>query len=314
MKKILSIMLMILISSAVTGCNNSPAAYNNKHAGDKYSDSYDSGDMSEIQDTSLDPGIELLVPDFRGKSFETLERDEQYKGYFIFREKAREWSDTVPEGRIIDQDPAPGMKVGTRNYPIYLTVSSGAYYESRTSSGYNSYSGYSDSGDYVQVPDVKGLSAQEAEKILKKAGLKVDIIYNVFTFEPEGTIIYQYDDGKMRKGDTVTLEASNGRFRVRYIKYTFEVPDMFRESSECEYLDIDIYTIDDASGDADRFLIKLEDVSYESVKNGINVTFDAAYFEPFEGYEYQHWRYYINGKLIHSGRVNYYDGGIIIDW
>jgi len=102
----------------------------------------------------------------------------------------RAWSETVPEGKVISTSPKAGtvLRPGTA---VTLTVSKGR--------------------KPIEVASWVGKSAEQAKKVLAKAGLVVKTDSDYSDSVDEGKVISQSPGtGTLYKGDTVTLLVSQG--------------------------------------------------------------------------------------------------------
>ncbi|MDT0201230.1 Stk1 family PASTA domain-containing Ser/Thr kinase [Nocardioides sp. AE5] len=100
------------------------------------------------------------------------------------------YHDEVPEGQVIDSDPAAGtsLKPGTT---VDITVSKGP--------------------EPIPVVDWTGKKASEATKALEELDLKVETTEAFSDSVAEGNVISQSpSSGEVFKGDTITLEVSKG--------------------------------------------------------------------------------------------------------
>ncbi len=176
----------------------------------------------EIVRVVLSKGKELIeVPDLAGKT-------EAEAGSLLGEKKLkvgeieRVFSDTVPEGIVISQEPKSGEKVeiGT---PVNLKISQGV--------------------ELVIVPDVLNKNSEEATKAVSKAGLKYSL-KEEFNEEVEiGRVIRQTPQPgiEVKKGSTVEIVVSKG-------PETVTVPDVIGKSnlearSELEALRFEVETI-----------------------------------------------------------------------
>jgi len=101
------------------------------------------------------------------------------------------FSETVPAGTVVTQDPAPGAAL-KRNTVVDITVSKGR--------------------QPIPVTDVTGKVVDEARRVLGAAGLKVVVgaAVNSETV-PNGSVVSQTPPtGTLFRGDTVTIVASKG--------------------------------------------------------------------------------------------------------
>jgi len=147
------------------------------------------------RDTFVDPGTTVTITVSTGKPMTSvppvLGQDrsaaratlESANLVPVFEEK----EDDAPRGQVVETDPAAGEQVpeGTR-----ITVF------------------FSDGPE--KVPDVVGLTQEEAEQALKKAGFKAFVTTSSDTEEPKGTVIEQNPEGgsEQPEGTSVTIVVS----------------------------------------------------------------------------------------------------------
>ncbi len=115
-------------------------------------------------------------------------------------ERSRAWSETVPEGVVISQDPAPGESV-KRNTAVSVVVSKGRR--------------------PIEVPTVTGTPFDAASAAITKAGLTVQRGDDVNSDTvPAGQVVSQSPDkGTLHQGDPVKVVVSKGPVMV-------QVPDV----------------------------------------------------------------------------------------
>lgn len=116
------------------------------------------------RDTAIDVVVSkgrepLEVQDFTGQTREAATSGLQDIGFTVTAQE--EFSDSVPAGTVIRQDPASGTKL--RGDAITIVVSKGP--------------------DVVQVPDVEGMRKNEAQSTLEAAGLQVQVLFGNGNFE-----------------------------------------------------------------------------------------------------------------------------------
>ncbi|GAA3718382.1 Stk1 family PASTA domain-containing Ser/Thr kinase [Terrabacter ginsenosidimutans] len=111
-------------------------------------------------------------------------------------ERSRAWSETVPEGVVISQDPAPGESV-KRNTAVSVVVSKGRR--------------------PIEVPTVTGTPFEAASATLTKAGLTVQRGDDVNSDSvPAGQVVSQSPDkGTLHQGDPVKVVVSKGPVMVQ---------------------------------------------------------------------------------------------------
>jgi serine/threonine-protein kinase len=102
-----------------------------------------------------------------------------------------EYSDKAPEGVIISQKPAPGTEV-KKGTAVDIVISKGI--------------------EVVIVPDVTGLSANQAKTLIEKAKLKVKVIEEESETVEKGKVIRQSPSAgdTAKKGDEVIIVVSAG--------------------------------------------------------------------------------------------------------
>lgn len=107
--------------------------------------------------------------------------------------KAEEYNENVEEGKIISQDPAYQENYTIKEHSeISVVISKGT--------------------ETVEVPDVVGKTREEAEKLLKDAGLVAEITEENDEKVEAGIVLSQdIEDGEtVNKGSTVKLVVSKG--------------------------------------------------------------------------------------------------------
>ncbi|WP_249138619.1 Stk1 family PASTA domain-containing Ser/Thr kinase [Phycicoccus avicenniae] len=139
------------------------------------------------------------VPDLTGSTRAEAER-RLGETNLALGEVGRAFSEDVPEGQVISMDPEPGTSL-RRDAEVGLTLSRGR--------------------QPIEVPDVTGSPAGDAESALTDLGLQVERgeAQNSRSV-PEGSVVSQSpDDGTLFRGDTVTVVVSKGPVMV-------DVPDV----------------------------------------------------------------------------------------
>nr|WP_043845944.1 Stk1 family PASTA domain-containing Ser/Thr kinase [Arthrobacter crystallopoietes] len=152
-------------------------------------------------------GPELFdVPKLEGLTLEEARGELEGVGLSL-GEGGEAYDEEVPAGEVLAQEPAAGERL-RRGTPVDVTVSKGP--------------------EPFDVPQVAGLTQDEAVQALRQAGLDVEIAPEaVFDREvPEGGVASQAPaSGSVVRGDTVTLTLSKGPRLV-------EVPDFVGEQAE----------------------------------------------------------------------------------
>jgi beta-lactam-binding protein with PASTA domain len=120
----------------------------------------------------------------------------------------REPHDSIAEGKVIDQDPAPGARVD-RGSSVEILVSLGP--------------------PKVTVPPLVGETRDDAIGMLSERGLKRNVVL-VFSEEEEGTVVAQNPPAgrRVNKGSTVRINVSQG---VRPVGVPTVVGQTFEDAS-----------------------------------------------------------------------------------
>ncbi|MBR5942891.1 MAG: PASTA domain-containing protein, partial [Clostridia bacterium] len=260
-----------------------------------WSDEYEEGQIISQQpkaDTEVQEGYRIYltiskgvqqveVPDVAQLTYQAAKAEIQKANLTCVEEKKAD--DDVPEGLVISTKPKIGdsVKIGEE---ITVYVSTGP------------------SVSPVEVVNVLGLTEAEAEKKLKDAGLDKGVVSTAASDKPAGTVIAQDPDkGTLNNGDKVNLTISDGTLAIKEVKYTFEVPELYKDYTS---FNVDIYTVKEKSGEKESVL-RLVDVNYMSdrVKNGIQVTFTGNGGT-------KEWVFKINEDVIKQGKVNFDNGTV----
>ena len=231
---------------------------------------------------TVSKGVQKVeVPDVAQLSLQAAKAEIQKANLTCVEEMKAD--DDVPEGLVIGTNPKNGtpVKIGEE---IIVYVSTGP------------------SVSPVDVVNVIGLTEDEAEKKLKDAGLEKGVVTTAASEKAAGTVIAQNPDrGTLNSGDKVDLTISDGTLAVKEVKYTFEVPEIYKDYTN---FNVDIYTVKEKSGEKESVL-RLMDVNCSSdlVKNGIQVTFRGNSGT-------KEWVYKINEDVIKQGKVNFDNGTV----
>lgn len=129
------------------------------------------------------------VPQFTsGASIESVEQQLREVG-LIARRGPSQFSRDVPQGGVIGLSPTPGTRVGVGS-TVTVVASAG--------------------NQPVNIPDVRGKTADEATSILRSAGLTVKETKQQFDASTElGRVFATDPSGQVNKGGSVTLLVSN---------------------------------------------------------------------------------------------------------
>ncbi|WP_229711303.1 Stk1 family PASTA domain-containing Ser/Thr kinase [Pectinatus frisingensis] len=133
---------------------------------------------------------QVVVPNVVGQSQEAAKNILTSKNLRV--QVTENYDADVPEGFVISQTPAAGETV-KEDRLVTIYVSKG--------------------GEKISVPDVTGLTKEEAANQLSKAGLKVGDISEEFSDKPAGTVLRQSPNAgdKLEKGKSVDLIVSKGQ-------------------------------------------------------------------------------------------------------
>ncbi len=132
---------------------------------------------------------EVVVPDVVGKQMNLAKQILEDKNLRV--KIAETYDASVPAGQVVSQYPEAGSKVKEQRL-VTVYISKG--------------------GEEVEMPDLKGISKENAEEKLKKIGLKLGSVYEKNSSEEAGTVIAQDPraGSKISKGQTVDITVSKG--------------------------------------------------------------------------------------------------------
>jgi beta-lactam-binding protein with PASTA domain/tRNA A-37 threonylcarbamoyl transferase component Bud32 len=135
------------------------------------------------------PAKTVDVPDLQGKL--AIQAQQQLFTLGVKSTVTTEVSESVPQDRVIRQDPAPGTKIG-KDDSVALVVSGGA--------------------PRVEVPDAKSYSVADAERRLQDAKLRSKIVGAYSATIPAGQVISLNPDvgTSVRENALITLTVSKG--------------------------------------------------------------------------------------------------------
>ena len=156
------------------------------------------------------------VPNLVGLSQDDAIAQINSTNWFTAGDVKEEYSDSVAEGKVIDQDPAAG-KSFSKGTQITLYVSKGA-----------------EPAADETVPDLSGMTASEAEAALAKYNLVSKAGDGVYSSDVEVGKVAQQDPAagtSVKAGDTVTYQLSLG-------PETVDVPDVTGESESAATSDL----------------------------------------------------------------------------
>ena len=132
---------------------------------------------------------EVVVPDVVGKQMTLAKQILEDKNLRV--KIAETYDASVPAGQVVSQYPEAGSKVKEQRL-VTVYISKG--------------------GEEIEMPDLKGLSRENAEEKLKKVGLKLGSIYEKNSSEEAGTVIAKDPraGSKISKGQSVDITVSKG--------------------------------------------------------------------------------------------------------
>lgn len=138
--------------------------------------------------------VASFVPDVVGRTFEEAKQIINGASLYIAVQR-EEYSDTVPKGCVISQDPVPGSGATTNETIVYLVISKGSEKDATT-----------------RVPDVTSRKLERAKQMLTNSNLDINIEYAYSNTIAAGTVISQdiSPDSKVPVGTTVTVIVSQG--------------------------------------------------------------------------------------------------------
>jgi serine/threonine-protein kinase len=139
----------------------------------------------------------VSVPDVTGLTVAQATERLQAEGLRL-GEQTQQNSDTVPEGKIIDQSPVDGAEL-EEGKAVSVTVSSGV--------------------EQTEVPALVGLSLDEASQTLREAGLRLGDTTPKPSEESQGTVVKV----KPKEGETVPVDSA---VDVTYASGNNRVPDV----------------------------------------------------------------------------------------
>lgn len=143
----------------------------------------------------IDQTSTRAVPNLVGLTEDEAISQIQQTGYFTEGTVKEDYSDTAPEGQVIDQDPDGGNQA-SQGTAINLVVSKGA-----------------EPAQDVTVPDLTNMDASEANQALANVGLVGKAGDSVYSSTIEQGKVAQQDpaaNSTAKAGDTVTYQLSKG--------------------------------------------------------------------------------------------------------
>ncbi len=116
----------------------------------------------------------IAVPDLTGRDFNEVAREFDELGGWL-RKEGYDYSDEYPKNTIISQGVKPGKKILNCSI-LYVTVSLGPKTDFIQGNDNNSEDSQTDK--LVEIPNLKGLTVEEASTLLRQKGLTVgEILY-----------------------------------------------------------------------------------------------------------------------------------------
>ena len=165
-------------------------------------------------------GDKVTVPDVTNKSIAQARTTLEQAGFKVGTE-TEVYSSTVPAGSVVSTDPQAGEQA-VKGSTIKINVSKGT--------------------EQVTVPDLKGKSADEAQKALNEAGLTGQQGDSVFSDDVDENMVASQETPSgttANKGDTVVFHLSKGSEKVTIpnvcLLYTSPCPEPARaiRSGQC---------------------------------------------------------------------------------
>ena len=172
------------------------------------------------------------VPNLSGLTQDQAIQQIEKTDYFQVGDINEEYSDTVEEGKVIDQDPAANS-TATKGTKINLTISKGK-----------------EPAKSVQVPNLVNMTPQEAEAALKKVGLKFSVGDSVYSDKVESGNVAEQSPApgsKVQEGDVVTYQLSKGRQSINASNWTGQSADKAKQSLESSGFNVTINEVYSAS-------------------------------------------------------------------
>ncbi len=190
------ILFLAILITVLVGLGSKENGENTDLSTDEVSELVEDSTEGDTTEEATDI-ISIRIPDFKGKKYDDIKNNEEYKDVFIFK---TEYEDSTDErGTVISQDKAAGREVTSEDLiTIKLTISNG-----------------------LSVPDLEGEKVDSAEKELKDLGFKnikkeaakkatelkeENRVYRVAYEDPEtGDWAEISGDGRLSADDTIIL-------------------------------------------------------------------------------------------------------------
>ncbi|MGW0629890.1 Stk1 family PASTA domain-containing Ser/Thr kinase [Streptomyces sp. NPDC002758] len=164
--------------------------------------------------------------------------------------------DKQPKGKVCTQDPTPGTDV-KKNDTINLVVSTGA--------------------PKIEVPDVEGLSFNEAESTLKKDGFAVQKQAQESTEDPDTVLAQDPKGGEQRqKGSTVTLTVAKETARVTVPDLTGKTPQDAKTLLESKGLVLGTQTQEESADQPEGTIFKQSITGGQDADRGTTINVSIA--------------------------------------
>jgi beta-lactam-binding protein with PASTA domain/predicted Ser/Thr protein kinase len=163
-----------------------------------------------------EPTGQVTVPDVVGEREEDAVGRLEDAGFEV--QVDQEFNEDVQRGRVIEQDPQPGDRVD-RGSEVNLLVSKGPR--------------------PVAVPDVIGMTEDEARQAIEDAGFEVGPVTSRESQEEEGTVVDQSPPGDTdaRPGSSIDLVVSSG-------PATVSVPDVICQDTDSAQAEVEAAGLD----------------------------------------------------------------------
>ncbi|GAA2275064.1 Stk1 family PASTA domain-containing Ser/Thr kinase [Streptomyces atrovirens] len=192
------------------------------------------------------------------------------------------------KGKICDQDPDAGVKVD-KDSTVNLTVSTGA--------------------PKVEVPDVEGLSFDDAEEALKEKGFEVEQQTEESTQTPD-TVLSQDPEGgtSKEKGSTVTLTVAKETAQVTVPSLLGKSPADAKALLEAKGLVLGTQTEEESTAQAEGTVFEQSFAPGTDIDRGSTVNIKIAKAPQNQQVAVPN----INGKTLKEARKMIQDAGLVV--
>ncbi|MGH2398394.1 MAG: Stk1 family PASTA domain-containing Ser/Thr kinase [bacterium] len=156
--------------------------------------------------SSTDP---VIVPDLRGMVLARAETLAEERGLQVVLKRSA-FHETVPKDVVVNQDPAPGTQAARRSIiSLVLSLGSSAARQQAEETAENTENAAeSQDQEAVEVPDLRGLTVEEASSILSQSRLQLGTIeHTALSGMSPGQVVSQWPEAqaRVRRGTAVNL-------------------------------------------------------------------------------------------------------------